>query len=99
MRDHRGQLNFAPRLPEAIARLAFRLEFRGRRLKVEVKPRQATYRLLTGEPVEIGHHGERFELRDDEAVTRPIPPAPAREAPRQPPGREPARRRPGRAET
>jgi len=99
MRGHYGDLTFAPRLPEAIARLAFRLEFRGRRLKVEVKPRQATYRLLTGEPVEIGHHGERFELRDDEAVTRPIPPAPAREAPRQPPGREPARRRPARAKT
>ena len=99
MRDHDGDLSFAPRLPEAIARLAFRLEFRGRRLKVEVMPRQATYRLVTGEPVEIGHHGERFELPGDQAITRPIPPAPAREAPRQPPGREPARRRPGQSRT
>jgi alpha,alpha-trehalose phosphorylase len=99
MRGHHGELNFSPRLPEAITRLAFRLGFQGRRLRVEVKPREASYTLLAGEPLEIGHHGERFELSRDEAVARPVPPAPAREAPRQPPGREPARRRPGRSET
>jgi alpha,alpha-trehalose phosphorylase len=99
LRDHDGELNFAPRLPEAIARLAFRLEYRGRRLRVEIEPRHATYELLVGEAIEIGHHGERFELPGDEAVTRPIPRAPAREAPRQPPGREPGRRRPARPGT
>ena len=99
MRDHHGQLSFAPRLPEAITRLEFRLEFQGRRLKVEVKPRKATYALLAGEPIEIEHHGERFEVPREQAITRPVPPAPAREAPRQPPGREPARRRRGRSRT
>jgi alpha,alpha-trehalose phosphorylase len=99
MRDHLGELNFAPRLPEAITRLAFRLEFRGRRLKVEAEPRHATYTLLAGPSLAIGHHGERFELRDDEAITRPVPAAPEREAPPQPPGREPARRRRGRSKT
>jgi alpha,alpha-trehalose phosphorylase len=92
LRDHHGELNFAPRLPEAIARLAFRMAFRGRRLKVEVEPRQATYTLLTGEPVEIGHHGERFGLRGDAPITRPVPAAPVRDAPQQPPGRAPVRR-------
>jgi alpha,alpha-trehalose phosphorylase len=99
LRDHHGQLSFAPRLPEAITRLRFRLEFQGRRLKVEVKPREATYALLAGEPIEVEHHGERFEVPREQAITRPVPPAPAREAPRQPPGREPARRRPGRSRT
>jgi alpha,alpha-trehalose phosphorylase len=99
MREHDGQLNFAPRLPAAIGRLGFRLAFQGRRMKVEVGPRQATYELKAGKPIEIGHHGERFELAGDGAITRPIPPAPAREAPRQPPGRAPSRRRPARAKT
>jgi alpha,alpha-trehalose phosphorylase len=97
MRGHYGDLTFAPRLPDAIARLAFRLEFRGRRLTVEVERRQATYALVAGEPIELGHHGERFELSGDRAITRPIPPAPARESPQQPAGREPPRRRPARA--
>ena len=99
MRGHYGDLSFGPRLPEEITRLAFRLGFRGRRLEVEVKPREATYALLAGEPLEIDHHGERFELTRDEATTRPIPVPPARKAPQQPPGREPARRRPGASRT
>ena len=36
MRDHDGRLSFAPRLPNHLARLAFRLCLRGRRLLVEV---------------------------------------------------------------
>ena len=59
MRDHDGVLSFAPRLPQALTRLRFRLSFRGRRLLVEVKRRQATYSLLTGAALEIAHHGER----------------------------------------
>ena len=94
MRDHQGELGFAPRLPEAITRLAFRLQFRGRRLGVDVEPHQATYTLLAGEPVEIGHHGERFRLGGDEPIAKPVPPAPSREPTQQPPGREPLRRRP-----
>ena len=40
MRDHDGELTFAPRLPARLERLAFRLRFRGRRLKVEVTRRR-----------------------------------------------------------
>ena len=36
MRDHGGELRFAPRLPERLTRLAFRLRLRGSRLSVEV---------------------------------------------------------------
>src|SRR5262249_57744129 len=45
MRDHGGQLTFAPRLPGAITRLKFRLRFCGQRLNVEVRSERATYSL------------------------------------------------------
>jgi alpha,alpha-trehalose phosphorylase len=92
MRDHGGFLSFAPRLPERLSRLAFGLCFRGSRLKVEVEPEQARYSLLEGASLEITHHGEAIKLTAEKPVTRTIPAARAREAPRQPPGRAPARR-------
>jgi alpha,alpha-trehalose phosphorylase len=95
MRDHGGTLSFAPRLPQRLNRLAFGLCFRGRRLKVEVDQRQARYSLRQGEPLQIAHHGEPFDVTEAEAVTRTIPTAPARDLPGQPPGRAPACRRPG----
>jgi len=91
MRARRGRLDFAPRLPSAITRLAFRVRYRGRLIRVTVTPREALYELVEGEPYEIGHHGERFILGPRE-VRRPIPPAPSYPRPAQPPGREPRRR-------
>ena len=93
MRDHFGQLTFAPRLPSALARLSFRLMFRGRRLKVEVNHRRAAYLLLEGDPLEIRHYGEELTIELGKPVNRPIPTLPKRTPPSQPPGREPARRR------
>ena len=92
MRDHGGALTFAPRLPARLERLVFRLMFRRRRLTVEATKSKATYRLLDGEPLEVGHHGEPITIAVGAPVTRPIPPAPVRPAPSQPPGREPLRR-------
>jgi alpha,alpha-trehalose phosphorylase len=99
MRDHGDSLSFAPRLPKALARLAFRLTFHGRRIKVEIDHQSALYTLLDGDPLEIIHHGSSVEIRTGKRVTRPIPDAPARKAPRQPPGRAPTRRRPSRRTT
>jgi alpha,alpha-trehalose phosphorylase len=95
MRDHDGALTFAPRLPQRLNRLAFGVCFRGRRLKVEVDQRQARYSLRQGEPLQIAHHGETFDVTGAEAVTRTIPTAPVRDLPGQPTGRAPACRRPG----
>jgi alpha,alpha-trehalose phosphorylase len=92
MRDHDGVLTFAPRLPARLQRLAFRLLFRGRQLKVEATPAGATYTLIDGEPLEIGHHGQTITVAKAEPVTHAIPPAPVRPTPNQPPGRAPARR-------
>jgi alpha,alpha-trehalose phosphorylase len=89
MRDHDGRLTFAPRLPEDLSRLAFRLCYRGRRLQVEVTHEQATYTVAGGEPLEIAHHGERFRVAPEEPVSLPIPAAPAHPRPPQPRGRAP----------
>jgi alpha,alpha-trehalose phosphorylase len=92
MRDHDGKLTFAPRLPSRLERLAFRILFRGRRLKVEVDKTHATYTLLDGSRLEIGHHGRTIRISTKEPVARPIPPAVERPPPSQPRGRAPARR-------
>jgi alpha,alpha-trehalose phosphorylase len=94
MRDHGGSLSFAPKLPERLSRLAFRLCFRGRRILVEVDHRQARYTLLQGAPLDVAHHDATVTLAPDEPVARPIPKPPARKAPAQPPGRSPVRRQP-----
>ncbi|GGT36853.1 glycoside hydrolase family 65 protein [Streptomyces chromofuscus] len=87
-------VGFAPRLPEQLARLAFTLLIRGRRLRVEITDGTARYVLLEGEPQDLFHHGERFTVTTGEPTGRPIPPAPARPEPRQPWGRAPERREP-----
>jgi len=95
MRDHDGSLSFAPRLPEGLTRLAFRVCFRGRTLKVEVDHHRARYSLLRGEPLQIAHHNEALTVSVGEVGTCAIPSTPLREEPAQPPGRAPARRRRG----
>jgi alpha,alpha-trehalose phosphorylase len=89
MRDLDGALSFAPRLPARLERLAFRLLFRGRSLKVEATRKSASYVLLDGEPLELTHHGKRITVTSEEPVTRPIPPPPERPTPAQPAGRGP----------
>jgi alpha,alpha-trehalose phosphorylase len=95
MRDLGDSLTFAPRLPDALTRLAFAIRHRGRCLHVEVTPHRAKYWLgvCTG-AVRITHHGEPLTVSMD-PIVRPIPPAPERAPPAQPPGREPPHRSPG----
>jgi alpha,alpha-trehalose phosphorylase len=94
MRDHDGRLSFAPRLPPALDRVAFRLMFRRRRLLVEVSAEQARYTLLGGEPLGLLHHGEPFTLTAHSPLSRQVPPLPQRESPSQPKGREPGTKPP-----
>jgi len=92
MRDHGETLAFAPRLPSRLSRLAFRLVYRGRRLRVEVRADAASYELLEGEPLELVHHGDGFTVTARAPASRPIPPLPRRTPAQQPPGRTPPRR-------
>jgi len=93
MRDHNGELIFAPRLPNTLSRIAFRMLYRDSRFAVEIGRQEATYSLLSGPGLSVTHHGEEITI-GTESVTRPIPPAPRNPAPRQPAGREPHRRTP-----
>ena len=92
MRDNADGLTFAPRLPSRLSRLAFRLLYRARRLRVEVRPDHATYELLDGEPLELTHHGSPFTVASGAPEARPIPPTPDRARLEHPPGRGPPRR-------
>ncbi|HSO99787.1 MAG TPA: glycosyl hydrolase family 65 protein [Solirubrobacteraceae bacterium] len=98
MRDHGGELSFAPRLPGGLTRMVFRISAGGRRLTVEVDHHAARYQLLDGgEPLKFAHHGERVSVSAGaplECDIAPLTPSLAR--PPSPPGREPARRRPER---
>ncbi|WP_031165560.1 glycoside hydrolase family 65 protein [Streptomyces durhamensis] len=95
MRRHIGedgkpdQLAFAPRLPEALSRVAFTVLVRGRRLKVDIGPAHARYQLVAGDPLVVLHHGQPTTVTGDEPVVRPMPPVPPRPEPQQPPGRHP----------
>jgi alpha,alpha-trehalose phosphorylase len=93
MRAVDGRLRFSPRLPDGLNRIAFRIRYRDRRLRVEIHPQHAIYRLTSGQPLELSHHGQLFDLAS-EAVTLPIPDgrAPREPSPRQPSGRSPAQR-------
>ncbi|MGV9246235.1 glycoside hydrolase family 65 protein [Streptomyces sp. NPDC003710] len=92
MRHHGERIAFAPRLPEQFGRLAFTLELRGCRLRVEIGRTAATYTLLGGGPLTIHHHGEPLTLDAEKAHTRDIPPVKPRPAPDQPLHRRPNHR-------
>jgi alpha,alpha-trehalose phosphorylase len=91
MRDHNGKLSFAPQLPERLSRIAFRLGFRGSRLRVEVCDTDTSYSLLDGPPVEIRHFGEAVTV-GHETRTFPARRIPPSVTPSQPKGRAPVRR-------
>ncbi len=92
LRSHDGSLSFAPRVPEGIKRLVFRIMFRNRHMRVEVIAKEAIYQLIEGDPLKVLHHGDEITVSKDEAVTRPIPPIKAGPRPTQPPGRAPTPR-------
>lgn len=91
MRASQGELSFAPRLPSRIARLAFRVRYRGRCICVTARADEVTYELFSGEPITIGSHGELVDLAD-KPVSCPIPHEPQHPRPTQPAGREPRSR-------
>ncbi|MFF4845088.1 glycoside hydrolase family 65 protein [Streptomyces collinus] len=93
LKDGRADLlGFAPRLPEALSRVAFTVAVRGRRLKVDIDQTRARYRLVDGDPLEVLHHGEPVTVTAGDPVDRPVPPAPVLPEPQQPRGRRPAGR-------
>jgi alpha,alpha-trehalose phosphorylase len=94
LRHAHGRFKFAPRLPDGLARLAFTVLIRGRRLHVEVTHATTRYALVDGKPLEFMHYGQKVSLSAEKPQVRAVQKAPVRPRPSQPPGREPARRRP-----
>lgn len=90
LRDTGGDLRLAPRLPAALTRLSFGLMRRGSRVRVDVRPGTATYRLVSGDPAELYHHDLPVRLAPDApVVTLPVPAATPQPRPSQPPSRSP----------
>lgn len=89
LRDHGGEVTFAPRLPPALNRFAFRMCLRGTRFHVEVHQDAATYRIVSGDLLRTAHHGEPITVRPGQDVKMPIPLPPEHPRPTQPAGREP----------
>jgi len=90
MRVVDGALSFAPRLPARIGEVEFGVIHRGSHIRVLVEDEHSTYRVVSGEPLVIAHHGEALTVGDD-PVVRPNPAPPEFPEPQQPPGREPRR--------
>ncbi len=90
MRDHDGQLSFAPRLPETISRLAFTIRWRGCRVRVSTTADKAGYLLEDGDDLGILHHGDPHTLTAGELLELDLPETPpVAERPSQPAGRAP----------
>jgi alpha,alpha-trehalose phosphorylase len=91
--DARG-LRFAPQLPPALARISFGMLWQGRQLRVEVTAGATEYRLVSGPPMRLSHHGEPLALADA-PVTRPNPETQWVDPVEQPYGKAPRVRHPG----
>ncbi|MFI6216732.1 glycoside hydrolase family 65 protein [Nocardia brasiliensis] len=91
MRECDGELRFAPRLPEQLNRLAFRILWRGSRLAVEITRDTVTYRLLSGESCTLRHHGDAHTV-GQEPLLLPLPDTPSESKAEPPDGRAPYRR-------
>ncbi|MCO1658725.1 glycoside hydrolase family 65 protein [Pseudonocardia humida] len=94
MRNDGTGLQFSPRLPPALSRISFGLRWQGRQLRVEIRPEEAEYRLVSGPPMRLRHHGEPLALAEDPQI-RPIGPVEWVEPVEQPHGRAPRARHPG----
>ncbi len=68
-RDWKGTFSFDPKLPSAWKALTFCLTLRNAVLKVELRPRESTYTLMTGKEVELVHRNVAFTLKRGESRT------------------------------
>ncbi len=99
MRHHDGTVSFSPRLPDFLTKLSFGMLIRGKLLRVEVTPKEATYVLAQGTSCQVAHYDELMSLTPGTPQTRPLRPLPDLPRPKQPPGREPTHRRPSQQPT
>ncbi|MEU7814873.1 glycosyl hydrolase family 65 protein [Pseudonocardia sp. NPDC049154] len=87
-------LAFAPVLPAALTRISFGLRWQGRHIRVTITQDEVEYRLVSGPPMRLRHHGEPVALAEDPQV-RPMPSPPTVDPVEQPYGRAPRQRHHG----
>jgi alpha,alpha-trehalose phosphorylase len=90
-RAREGVVTFAPRLPETIHRLVFRIWYRGSCLELAITPDEATYTVKSGAALQLTHHGKPLVITPGQPVTVPIPQISSSPRPAHPPSRTPAR--------
>ncbi|HKM05663.1 MAG TPA: beta-phosphoglucomutase, partial [Sphaerochaeta sp.] len=66
-RDWKGTFSFDPKLPTAWKGLSFCLTLHSSVLKVELRPDEAVYTLMTGTHLELVHRNETFTLEKGES--------------------------------
>lgn len=72
VRSRPDGLHFKPQLPVQLPRLSFRLSYRGRVLQFTADQQQASYQLISGEPLTVFHYDEALALSGSETVNRAI---------------------------
>ena len=72
MRDHNGEVQFDPRLPDSWEGIDFKLQLRGAQLRVELRPADITFTLEAGTAAEFRVRGEDVVVRPDAPVTVPL---------------------------
>lgn len=65
MRAEADAISFAPIAIPGVGAYAFRTRYRGRLIEVSVEGESAHYRLVSGDPIEIGHRGKALRLTTD----------------------------------
>jgi alpha,alpha-trehalose phosphorylase len=92
VRNVDGTLLLTPKLPPALHRLAFTINWQGRYLQVTITPEEASYQVADGDPVELFHYGQAVNVAAGDVQIRPIPPITVGQRPTQPAGRAPTKR-------
>ena len=95
-RDYYEHPCFAPRLPEQLSHLSFKLRIRESTLKVDISKTEVTYTLERGDGLRIEHYGEELAVVPNEPVTLQLPEIPTPEPVKQPKGRAPSEVKPSR---
>ena len=72
VRSRPDGLHFKPQLPAQLPRLSFRLSYRGRVLQFSADSQQASYQLLSGEPLTLFHSGQAVTLTLGQTVSKAI---------------------------
>jgi alpha,alpha-trehalose phosphorylase len=92
LRDHGGQLSFAPRLPSRIGKLSFAIRWRGAKVRVLATADRVHYSMegSSQDELHLVLHGKPFTLTVANTVELPIPSIPPlTNRPGQPAGRAP----------